>query len=75
MTKGEFFKKIENYPDDMEIVIFDWKKNFHNASEEQNGIGVYSEFEVHAESAENETIFIALMFDNEEYNEDGSKIE
>jgi len=74
MTKGEFLKKIENCPDNMEMVIFDWKKNFHNASEEPNGIGVYSDFEIHNESTSDEVILIALMFDNEEYNEDGSKV-
>ncbi|MGL5257825.1 MAG: hypothetical protein ACRC76_12415 [Proteocatella sp.] len=78
MKKSEFIKMLDDIShEDYHIAIFDWKKNIHNG--EDGTVGVHVKFEVElldndAEEKEQDK-FIALTFENDDYNEDGTLAE
>ena len=70
MTNAELILALNNLPQDMEVCITDWRKNAFNATDEGCGIGIEPKFSI---SVVNENVnkpFIALSFENDDYNED-----
>ena len=67
MKNKELIKKLQQFPNDLEVCIFDWKKSVHNASEEPSSEGIEPEFNV--EEMKEGTPFIALSFSNSDYEE------
>lgn len=89
MKKSELIAALEAIPGDPNVKIFDHLKSLHHASGEPSDDGIY-DFEVsqlnHDLTAEDIAYarevhevdpkpFIILAFDNEEFNEDGSRDE
>jgi len=83
MKNSELIKKLQEFPSDMEVAIFDHRQNLFNHDDDGSGIGIHTEFKVWAPKADPEK-FIALTFDNSDYEKDvsvdygsllGSKIE
>lgn len=77
MKNSELIKKLQSLPDDLEVTIFDWKQNVHKG--EDGTIGVHVKFEVElldndAEEKKQDK-FIALTFENDDYNDDGTLAE
>lgn len=85
MTKSELIKKLNEFPDEMQVRIFDWRKNLNEDNGSGSSAGVYS-FEVVSEklSEDEKTYFesqngreyrpwIQLSFDNNDYTDEGSR--
>lgn len=69
----DLINDLKKHPEDMEVCVFDWMKNFKYANEYQNSDGVYPKFEV--ELLEDvETSFIALSFTNPDYEMHEAKV-
>lgn len=80
MKNADLIKKLQEFPLDMEVCIFDIAINEQFASEEPNTNGVYQEISIYKmyEDAELKELkqelptlknFIALQFENEFVNE------
>jgi hypothetical protein len=79
MKNSDLIKALQQYPDDMEVTIFDHKKNLMDDCGDGSSEGVYSNFEVgllnddlsedelafHKERTDEDLkVFIVLSFDN-----------
>lgn len=88
MKKAELLQKLSQYPDDMDVKLYDHRMLLHHASDEPTKEGLYSDFEVHQlnddlgldEIKYTEEVhgftpkpFIVLSFDNDDYTDDGDK--
>ena len=67
MTVGELKKELRKYENDFPVCIFDWRKSVHHASEEPDSEGIHPEFKV--EIIKESKPFIALSFDNSDYED------
>lgn len=68
MKKEILIEKLQQLPDDIDICIFDWKKNaFYD--EEESSIGIYPDIEIVDMTTQTggDTPWIGLSFDNEVY--------
>lgn len=80
MTKRQLLKRLEKFSDDTQVCIFDVKKNMaeNDGLGTPNGDGIYPGFSVMEWDNDNdkseEKTFIALGFDNPDYNNDGELI-
>jgi hypothetical protein len=54
-----------------DVCIFDYKKNIHNADDEPQSFGVEPNFDVQFIKEDVNKPFIALVYDNDDYKEDG----
>lgn len=80
MTKEDLIKKIqESVPDGAEVVIFDHRKNCWDDSGDGSSSGIYKEIEIGTftkEEVKDGCIpYSYLSFNNDDYAEDGTKIE
>ena len=82
MKKSELLEKLARYPDDIEVCIMDWRKNSGEDDGEGNSsAGIYPVFKIGRipedveEDDEETTPFLALEFENEDYDNDGNRIE
>ena len=78
MKKEELIKQIqEKVPDGAEVVIFDHRKNLSDDWGDGSSSGIYKNFEVHNHSkeeiADGAIPLASLIFNNDDYNEDGSR--
>lgn len=76
MTKEELIKKIQdNIPDGAEVVIFDWRKNLGDDVGDGSSAGIYKDFDIeHFTEKEIEDgciPFSALVFNNDDYSDEG----
>lgn len=75
MLKEDLIKELEKYPDGTEVVIADWRKNLHHDSGDGSSEGLVKDFKVgfadKDDVKEGTLTFIALEFDNDDYDEDG----
>ena len=76
MLKEELIKQIqEKIPDGTEVVIFDHRKNLNDDIGDGSGVGIYKNFEVahftKQEIADGSIPFAALIFENNDYTDDG----
>lgn len=73
MKKEKLIEILQGMPEDTEVCIFDHRKNLDRDFGDGSSDGVHSDFEVEVITKENVTEdskpFIALMFDNDDYEE------
>ena len=79
MKKEDLIKKIqEEIPDGSDVVIFDHRKNLNDDIGDGSSAGIYPDFEIHhftEQEIEDGCIpYSALIFDNEDYNDNGALI-
>lgn len=89
MNVAKLIKKLEEFPRDAEVRIFDWRKNLNEESGDGSGnsAGVY-QFEVSMEILSDDEkeyykemhdqdykSWVQLSFESDDYNDDGGKIE
>lgn len=75
-TVYNLIKKLTKYPPDMPVTLLDLRKNAHFADDEGSSEGIYSKYEVsiiEADLIEDTKPFVVISFNNDDYNEDGSK--
>lgn len=83
MTVAELIKKLQEYPENTEVKIFDWRKNLNSDSGDGSSSGIY-DFKVDMETLDDEEKsffhefhgkdhipFVELTFDNEDYTQKG----
>lgn len=90
MIKSELIKKLNEIQGDPEVKIYDHRKLLHHASDEPTNEGLYGDFDVHQlnDDLSDDEIkyteemheftpvpFIVLSFDNDDYTDDGEKID
>lgn len=78
MLKEDLLKQIqEKIPDGAEVVIFDHNKNLNDDHGDGSSAGIYKDFEVvhfTEQEIKNGCIpFSALIFNNEDYGDDGRR--
>lgn len=72
MKNEKLLKLLSKLPKDSEVCIVDWRKNLHNANDEPQGNGIEPKFAVVFMKEDVSMPFIALQFENDDYNEDGT---
>ena len=72
MKAWQLIQQLQKMPQNKEVCITDWRKNLHNADDEPNGIGIESQFKVEYIKEDVNKPFIALSFENDDYEKDGS---
>ena len=86
MKKEKLIEELQKLPDDIEVCLFDWRKNlcYADGDDEGCGEGIYPDLEINVYSLEaNEAkfykeqndkdykSFALLSFDNDDYDDDG----
>ncbi len=71
MTVKDLIQELEKHPKDMEVCIADYRKSLFNYDDDGSGIGIEPVFTVEINDSGDET-FLALSFDNDDYDEAGS---
>lgn len=89
MNVAELIKKLEEFPKDAEVRIFDWRKNLNEEPGDGSGnsSGIY-QFEISMETLSDDEkeyykemheqdykSWIQLIFENDDYNDECEKIE
>lgn len=75
MKNSELIKRLEQFPLDTEIVLFDNRQNLFNSDEDGSGIGLYLDFKVESMNIVKNgkcKIATSLTFENPDYNKDGT---
>lgn len=89
MKVQELIKKLQEFPQDTEVRIFDWRKNLYddNGDGTASYSGIYSfdvsmdklsvdELEYYKEMNEKDyKPWVQLSFENEDYSDDGDKLD
>lgn len=73
MNKHDLIKQLLSSPGE-EVCIFDIRKNIHHADDIPQSNGIERDFKVEYEE-DGIPPFISLTFQNDDYNEDGTKAE
>jgi hypothetical protein len=74
MKKKEFLKLINELPDNAEICVFDWRKNIYESDSDGTSAGIYPNFDIEfIDDAKPK--FYALSINNDDYTDDGLKID
>lgn len=81
MTNAELIAKLQTFPPDLKVAIFDWKKCRDNDDGDGSSVGVYLDFEISEQKLDGEdereyyrdrndgmeyVPWLALSFSNEE---------
>lgn len=87
MKVSELIKKLQEFPQDMDVKIFDWRKNLSEDSGDGSGAGIY-DVEVSAEGSSEYEIkyleevhgrkfkpFVQLSFESDDYSDEGARYE
>lgn len=79
MKKEDLIKKIqETVPDGGEVVIFDFRKNLGDDMGDGSSAGIYKDFEIEhyteQEVKDGAIPFSAIVFENEDYNDNGENV-
>lgn len=86
MTAQELIKKLQEYHPDTQVKVFDWRKCLHNDTGDGSGFGVY-DFDLDMQVLEDDEKdyykkehglehepFIQIVFDNDDYTEEGEHV-
>lgn len=73
MKAEELIKKLKKYPKDIEVCIFDWRKNVYHSNDEPCSEGIEPDFEIEIEKGIGSD-FVVLSFENDDYDNFGNKI-
>lgn len=71
MKKRDLLLKLQQYPDDIDVCITDLRKNIFYTDNEPQGEGIVPDFKVELVDVNVNTPFLALIFENDEYDEEG----
>jgi hypothetical protein len=72
MKKLELIKALKQIQGNPEVCITDWRKNIHHANDEPQGHGIEPNFNVEFVNESVNVPFIALSFENNDYNDNGT---
>ena len=85
MKVSELIKKLQEFPQELDIKIFDWRKNLNEDFGDGSSAGIY-DFEVTIEDLSEDEIkyleelhdrkfkpFVQLVFESEDYSDEGVK--
>lgn len=72
MKNSELIKALSELPQEMEVCLFDLRKNLHHADEDGSAKGIEDNIDVFIMKEAKPKPFIALGFINDDYHEDGS---
>lgn len=79
MKKSELVKLLEKVPDDMEIGIFDYRKNVRYDFGHGSKVGLYFDFKVEyvdpGDAFDKFFPWVALSFANEEFDDSGDPVD
>lgn len=75
MKVKDLLTELLKYPNNMEVCIADWRKNLHHADDEPQGNGIEPNFKIELIKEDINLQFVALSFENDDYKEDGQKVE
>jgi hypothetical protein len=79
MKKNKLIKKLLDIEGNPEVCIDDWRKNLNDDCGEGSSVGVEPDFTIELidkdSLPENTKPWIALSFNNDDYEDDGSKSE
>jgi len=79
MKNKDLIEKLSQLPEDTEVCIFDWRKNLSDDCGEGSSVGIYPKIEVALqgkdEIREGSKPWIAIGFQNIDYNDDGEFVE
>lgn len=87
MKVSELIKKLQEFPKDMDVRIFDWKKNLSEDCGEGSSSGIYelkvekydlSDLDLMTlKEAHGRTFkpFVQLTFDSEDYDNEGGRLD
>ena len=67
----DLIEKLLTMPQDLSVLVFDWRKSVREASSEPSSAGLYSDISVSHEEENVTQPFIAISFDNEDYTNQG----
>lgn len=71
MKASDLIAELQKYPNFAEVCIMDWRKNIHHADDELNNQGIEPKFKVEFINEDVNIPFVALLFENNDYKEDG----
>lgn len=87
MKVSDLIKKLQEFPQDLEVKIFDWRKNLNEDWGDGNSAGIYDievsmdnytedEKEYYKERYDNEFIpWVQLSFESDDYSDEGVRYE
>jgi len=84
MKNSELIAKLQEYPADMEVAVFDWQQNGYDDTGDGSLVGIHPDFEIDRVNSDDEIEafkelypdepqlkpWIALLFVNHDYDED-----
>lgn len=78
MKKEELIEKLQKLPDNIEVCVFDWRKNVNDDCGDGSGVGIYPNFIIElmgkSEIKKGYKPFLAITIENDDYNECGKLI-
>lgn len=87
MKVSELIKKLQEFPQDMDVKIFDWRKNLSEDYGDGSSAGIY-DIEVSVEDLSEDEIkyleevhgrkfkpFVQLSFESDDYSDEGVRYE
>jgi len=76
MKTDKLIEELQKMPQNLDVCVADWRKHIHNADDEPNGIGIEPSFKVELIEGNGVPVpFIALSFENDDYDEDGERVD
>ena len=74
MKIQDLISELQKFPTDTEVCIADWRKNMHHADIDPQGEGIVSKFKIEFISEDVNIPFVGLLYDNNDYTDDGDLI-
>ncbi len=84
MTVKDLIKQLEKMPQDVNVNIFDWRKNLANDWGNGSSEGIYTEFEINYENLTEDELeyyeqsndrkfvpWVSITFHSDDYSDDG----
>lgn len=68
----ELITELQKFPTNTEVCITDWRKNIHHTNDEPQGYGIEPKFKIKFVNEDVSIPFIALLFENNDYKDDGT---
>lgn len=88
MKVEKLIEELQKLPKGTNVAIYDWRRNLHEDSGDGSHAGIYPEFDVSLQKLEGDEAayykerhdkdfkpWISISFENEDYNDDGTKVE
>lgn len=88
MLVEKLIKELKKLPKGTDVCLYDWRKNLNNDVGDGSSAGIHPEFDIELQKLEGDELnyyeerherkfvpWIAITFDNDDYNDDGTKDE